>query len=329
MSEIEQYFDALSQLEDDDADPCPEDFGGVTPPPPTELRAAARRAWDPGPDAPPGVREYYRRKNEEVLHGVTQQYVWPEATVVRGRHVGKNVHPGSSVFPSGVWVAMGLSGALGVHPVDVYHHRDYPWEQPAWALPSWAFTLPEHPVLSPYESRCRCCGDDVAVGQAVYLSKGDVFCPACPGGQWDFRRRVFLGATESYLSGVVDMGTRVTSVHSALVHYTGCKGDLLRPLRARWSGACDCCRTLYGVGDPILWRSNTACMDCANAFGLGGRRFSLDLEKIAPPARPASPGWVAAANKAHGDSSRPVGLWGGPASPGWVAASNKANGRKP
>lgn len=150
MSEIDEmamrYFEDLPQLQDDGADedfllaqadwsdPDLRDFEGRLPPAPPALLAAleARRL------------------------------------AVQGRHVGHRIHPESSTFPRVAWIEMALSGALGVHPVDVYRYRESPnWEQPPWALPSWALTLPEHPVQSPYESRCRCCGGDVVVLESV------------------------------------------------------------------------------------------------------------------------------------------------------------------
>lgn len=151
---------------------------------------------------------------------------------------------------------------------------------PLWALPSWAVQHngKDATTPAPYESRCRCCGDDVHVGEQILLARGDVFCTRCPGGTWDGRqRRGFIPST--FVKGGLmplrhpvaepnnwGQATRVPGV------WTGARGDLLKTFTCRWSCYCACCREPIAVGDPILWRSNSACRSCAIRYGLGGAR---------------------------------------------------------
>lgn len=184
---------------------------------------------------------------------------------------------------------------------------------PLWALPSWATKHADKTATAPapYASRCRCCGDDVHVGDQILLAAGDVFCTRCPGGRWDGRRRVvrLSDGTVCRSTPVGDWGQPVgngdarrpgVAVYPTGV-WTGARGDLLKTFTCRWGCHCTHCRESIAVGDPILWRSNSVCRTCAIRYGFGGVRHDLDPNALLATALQTPPGsWAVAAARARG-----------------------------
>lgn len=192
---------------------------------------------------------------------------WPPATGIAP--VDSYLLMPSVPFPPGGWVE-GVGRYLA----------------PLWALPSWATALigKTSTAPAPYESRCRCCGLDVHVGDQILLERGEVFCAHCPGGRWDFRERGLFRVARCP-PNVVRMSVAPDSWGQKVegwdcaggIRWRGARGDLLKTFTCRWSCHCACCREGIAVGDPIVWRSKSVCRTCAVRFGFGGVRADADV----------------------------------------------------
>lgn len=211
-----------------------------------------------------------------------------------------------------------VPNAAGGPPLDTYllvpvRDDGHRYLAPLWALPSWAtrHVGKKHTTPAPFESRCRCCGEDVHVGEQILLARGEVFCTHCPGGRWDWRCRVarLSDGTVCRTTPVGDWGQVAGNGDArqggALIVptgvWTGARGDLLKTFTCRWSCYCACCREPIAVGDPILWRSNSACRTCVIRYGFGGVRHDLEPNALLATALQTRPGsWDAAAARARG-----------------------------